>query len=158
MASGAFPPNFPQFLRPLIDVESATITTVTETRRCPANQFCYVYASYLVNDCKVKAYGHCCPHSCPMGDPHPRASCERNAKVNCKDQEGYSCRRSYMTPETVRAFGLKMDHLFMATCCPSHCPEGYVALNDGHCIPKAKVGESCWRDEQCPFTVSCVRG
>ncbi len=132
---------------------------VAESRLdCPSSHFCHVYHAYRLEGCLLVGYGHCCPHSCPLGDPHPTATCHRNSEQRCLDAEGYYCRRSYLTDETLRIFQNHVDENFQATCCPLHCPSGTLAMNSGHCIPVAKFGEACWLGEQCPQTAVCFQG
>ncbi len=126
--------------------------------KCPRDSFCYIYTAYAIKGCMVKAYGYCCPHTCPIGLPHPTASCEVGAPHACNDKEGYFCSRTYLTESSIKYFGKRIDRHFTATCCPSHCPKGFIALSDGYCIPRVNFGESCWRDEQCPRSVSCLQG
>ncbi len=118
----------------------------------------YVLQGFRFSDCKVRAYGQCCPHACPIGLPHPVATCDRNARMKCAEQEGYFCSRTYMSEPVVRLVGKDVDDHFLATCCPRQCPKDMIALNDGHCIRSVGVGESCWRHEQCPFSTECLRG
>ncbi len=125
---------------------------------CRPGTFCYVTDGYLLGGCQAYAIGHCCPHSCPVGEPHPSATCENGADESCNDVEGYTCHRSYLTSPALETFGDRIGEFFPHSCCPMACPRNFLQTEEGHCYPEAKtLDHACWRDEQC-FDRQCIAG
>jgi len=121
------------------------IGTPPLTDNCAADQFCMLSTSYYTED----AVGHCCPKpklSCPVGVPHPNATCGR--PILFADFASNS-NAPYCPFTTHSCIDFKFGGGFeLALCCPIACTTQQISI-DGKCLPKRNYGDNCENNDQC---------